>query len=106
MFKNLKIFSPSEVEEKVLEFWRNNKIFEKSLSKKSPKGDYIFFDGPPFANGLPHYGHILASVMKDAIPRYRTMKGQKVNRRWGWDCHGLPVEFEIEKELGLKSKKD
>jgi len=93
----------------VLEFWQINKVFEKSIEKpasEKSKGDYVFFDGPPFANGLPHYGHILASIIKDAIPRYQTMKGKSVKRRWGWDCHGLPVEFEIEKELGLKSKKD
>ena len=109
MFKNLKNFNPAEIEEKVLDFWRTNKIFEKSVEKPAsgkPAGDYIFFDGPPFANGLPHYGHILASIIKDAIPRYQTMKGKSVKRRWGWDCHGLPVEFETEKELGLKSKKD
>lgn len=109
MFKNLKNFNPAEIEEKVLEFWRTNKVFEKSIEKpasEKSKGDYTFFDGPPFANGLPHYGHILASIIKDAIPRYQTMKGRGVKRRWGWDCHGLPVEFEIEKELGLKSKKD
>ena len=109
MFRNLKNFNPAEIEEKVLEFWRANKIFEKSIEKpasEKSKGNYVFFDGPPFANGLPHYGHILASIIKDAIPRYQTMKGKSVKRRWGWDCHGLPVEFEIEKELGLKSKKD
>ncbi|MBN2198165.1 class I tRNA ligase family protein [Candidatus Wolfebacteria bacterium] len=106
MFRKLKFFKPSEVEKKVLEFWQEKKIFEKSLKKKNFKGDFVFFDGPPFANGLPHYGHILGSIIKDVIPRYQTMKGKKVNRHWGWDCHGLPVEFEVEKELGLKTKKD
>ncbi len=108
MFKNLKNFNPAEIEEKVLNFWQTNNIFEKSLrqAQGKPSAEYRFFDGPPFANGLPHYGHILASIIKDAIPRYQTMKGKSVKRRWGWDCHGLPVEFEIEKELGLKSKKD
>jgi len=104
--KNLK---PSELEEEILKFWQENKIFEKSLKKpagKKPKGDFVFYDGPPFANGLPHYGHILASIIKDVIPRYQTMKGKRVERRWGWDCHGLPMEFEVEKELGLKTKKD
>jgi len=100
-------------EEKILKFWQENKIFEKSLERRlTQKGrgltrkDFVFFDGPPFANGLPHYGHILASIIKDVIPRYQTMKGKIVPRRWGWDCHGLPVEFEVEKELGLKTKKD
>ena len=93
-------------EEEVLAFWEREHIFEKSLAKKAPKGDYVFYDGPPFANGLPHYGHILASAIKDAIPRYRTMRGYHVARVWGWDCHGLPVENLVEKELGFKSKRD
>jgi isoleucyl-tRNA synthetase len=93
-------------EEEILDFWNREGIFEKTLSKDAPKGDYVFYDGPPFANGLPHYGHILASTIKDAIPRYRTMQGYRVPRRWGWDCHGLPVENLVEKELGLKNKRD
>ena len=93
-------------EEEILEFWEKNKIFEQSLDKKSPKGEYTFYDGPPFATGLPHYGHMLAGTIKDVIPRFRTMQGYRVARRWGWDCHGLPVENLIEKDLGLKSKKD
>lgn len=102
----MKQFSPKELEEKVLDFWRENKIFEKSVEKNPPQKNYVFFDGPPFATGLPHYGHILASIIKDAIPRYQTMRGKRVERRWGWDCHGLPIENEIEKDLGLKTKKD
>ena len=93
-------------EEKVLKFWKENKIFEKSLEKPAPEGNFVFFDGPPFATGVPHYGHILAGTIKDVIPRYQTMKGKFVARRWGWDCHGLPIENLIEKELGLKNKKD
>src|SRR3990167_6371389 len=96
----------SKREEEVLDFWNKEKIFEKSLAKPSPKGEYVFYDGPPFANGQPHYGHILASTIKDAIPRYRTMRGYHVARRWGWDCHGLPVENLVEKELGFKNKRD
>lgn len=113
MLKNLNSFNPAEIEEKTLKFWQENKIFEKSVNKKASKGrppagrqEFVFYDGPPFANGLPHYGHILASIIKDVIPRYQTMRGKRVPRRWGWDCHGLPVEFEAEKELGLKNKKD
>ncbi|MEK7149869.1 MAG: class I tRNA ligase family protein, partial [Patescibacteria group bacterium] len=106
MLNRIKNFIPKEIEEKVLKFWEENKIFEKSVKKKASKGEYVFYDGPPFATGLPHYGHILASIIKDAIPRYQTMKGYKVERRWGWDCHGLPVENVVEQELGLKSKKD
>lgn len=93
-------------EEAVLAFWNENNIFKKSLEKESPKGDFVFYDGPPFATGLPHYGHILASTIKDAIPRYKTMQGYHVERRWGWDCHGLPLENIIEKRLGLATKRD
>ncbi len=93
-----------EIEEKVLAFWDDKKIFQKSLQKGGK--EFVFYDGPPFANGQPHYGHMLASFIKDAIPRYKTMQGYHVARRWGWDCHGLPVENLIERELGLKSKKD
>lgn len=93
-------------EEKILQFWKDNKIFEKSLEKKSPKGEFVFYDGPPFATGLPHYGHILPGTIKDVIPRYKTMRGYHVLRRWGWDCHGLPIENLVEKELGLETKKD
>jgi len=98
--------TPAQAEEELLRFWQENKIFEKSLNGKAPKGDYVFYDGPPFATGLPHYGHILASVLKDVVPRYKTMQGYRVPRRWGWDCHGLPLENMIEKELGLDTKKD
>lgn len=90
-------------EKEILEFWDKNKIFEKSL-EKGYKGDFSFYDGPPFANGLPHYGHIVASVLKDVIPRFKTMQGYNVRRKWGWDCHGLPVENEVEKELNLDGK--
>ena len=93
-------------EEKVLAFWKEKDIFQKTLGKESPKGEFVFYDGPPFATGLPHYGHILPGTIKDVIPRYKTMQGFHVRRRWGWDTHGLPVENLIEKELGLKSKKD
>ncbi|MEK7527205.1 MAG: class I tRNA ligase family protein [Patescibacteria group bacterium] len=96
----------AEREEEILKFWRDNKIFEKSVAKLAPRGEFIFYDGPPFASGTPHYGHLLASTIKDTVPRFWTMRGFRVARRWGWDCHGLPVENLVEKELGLKSKKD
>ncbi len=92
-------------EESVLEFWKENNTFKKSLEKDSPKGNYVFYDGPPFATGLPHYGHILGSTAKDVIGRYQTMQGFRVPRRWGWDCHGLPIENIVEKELGISGKK-
>lgn len=113
------------LEEKQLAFWDQNKIFEKSMAKKSMASDaerdagaeatagsaghtkaYSFYDGPPFATGLPHYGHLLAGTLKDIVPRYWTMKGYSVKRRFGWDCHGVPVEFEINKSLNLHSRKD
>ena len=93
-------------EEAILSFWQERDIFKKSLEKEAPKGNFVFYDGPPFATGLPHYGHLLAGTIKDLIPRYKTMRGYHVPRRWGWDCHGLPIENLIEKELGLASKKD
>ncbi|MFH1188363.1 MAG: class I tRNA ligase family protein [bacterium] len=96
----------AQKEEEILTFWRDNEIFQKTVSKKSPNGDFVFYDGPPFATGLPHYGHLLAGTIKDAIPRYQTMRGKAVRRQWGWDCHGLPIENLIEKELGLKNKQD
>jgi len=93
-------------EKEILKFWKENKIFEKSLAKDSPQGEFVFYDGPPFATGLPHYGSLLSSIAKDVFCRYKTMRGYHVRRRWGWDCHGLPIENMIEKRLGLKSKKD
>jgi isoleucyl-tRNA synthetase len=93
-------------EPEILKFWEENDIFQKTLEKNSPKGEFIFYDGPPFATGSPHYGHLLAGTMKDVIPRFKTMQGYHVPRRWGWDTHGLPIENLVEKELGLKSKKD
>ncbi len=93
-------------EEEVLRFWQKEGIFEKTLEKDAPEGEFVFYDGPPFATGLPHSGSLLSSVIKDVIPRYKTMRGFRVRRRWGWDCHGLPIENMIEKELGLKTKKD
>ncbi|MFA6410476.1 MAG: isoleucine--tRNA ligase [Candidatus Buchananbacteria bacterium] len=96
----------SAKEKEILKFWQDNQIFEKTLKKDSPKGDYVFYDGPPFATGTPHYGHIIGSLMKDVVPRFWTMNGYHVARRWGWDCHGLPVENLIEKELKLDTKRD
>lgn len=92
-------------EEAVLEYWKKNKIFEKSISKESPKGEYIFYEGPPTANGKPGIHHLEARAFKDVIPRYKTMQGYHVRRKGGWDTHGLPVELQVEKKLGLNSKK-
>lgn len=93
-------------EESVLRFWKEKGIFKKSVSGRSGAPEFVFYDGPPFATGLPHYGHLLASTIKDVVPRYQTMKGFKVDRVFGWDCHGLPVENEVEKELGINSKRE
>ena len=89
-------------EEEILAFWEETKAFEVSIERRSTSKPYNFYDGPPFATGLPHYGHLLASTIKDVIPRYKTMQGFKVERVWGWDCHGIPIENMIENELELK----
>jgi len=97
----------SQKEEETLKFWQENKIFEKTVATPAgaePVGEFVFYDGPPFATGKPHFGHLLPTSLKDAIPRYQTMKGKRVRRRWGWDCHGLPIENIVEKELGLTDK--
>ena len=91
-------------EEEILKFWKEDDTFKKSVSQREGAEEYVFYDGPPFATGLPHFGHFIPSTIKDIIPRYQTMKGKKVERRFGWDCHGLPVENLIEKELGINSK--
>lgn len=104
--ENQENLSFPEAEKAVLAFWQEAGIFEKSLTKEAPQGDYVFYDGPPFATGTPHYGHLVASVMKDVVPRYQTMRGYRVARKWGWDCHGLPIENIVEKELGMKTKKE
>jgi isoleucyl-tRNA synthetase len=95
----------SSNEKRILKFWKENRIFEKTLERPA-KDKFVFYDGPPFATGEPHYGHILAGTIKDTIPRYRTMRGNFVRRQWGWDCHGLPIENLIEQELNLGHKKD
>ena len=93
-------------EEETLQFWEEQRIFEQSVESRPASNPFIFYDGPPFASGLPHYGHLLASIIKDVVPRYWTMRGFRVERRFGWDCHGLPVENEAEQQLGLQSRRD
>lgn len=92
-----------ELEESIIQFWKENKIFEKSVETRPENNPYRFYDGPPFITWVPHYWHLLASTIKDVIPRYQTMKGKRVERVWGWDCHGIPVEEKVQKRLGLKS---
>ena len=91
-------------EKEVEKFWKDNDIFQKSIDNRKEGPTYTFYDGPPTANGKPHIGHVLTRVIKDMIPRYRTMKGYMVPRKAGWDTHGLPVELEVEKMLGLDGK--
>jgi len=93
----------SEIEKEILDFWDKDETFDKTLNK-GQASEFVFYDGPPFANGLPHYGHLLTGFVKDIIPRFQTMLGNKVDRRFGWDCHGLPAEMESEKELGVSGR--
>lgn len=94
------------MERAVLRHWKENDLYRKSVDNRPKEKPFRFYDGPPFATGAPHYGHLLASITKDVVPRYWTMRGYRVERRWGWDCHGLPVENEAEQQLGLKSRPD
>ncbi len=93
-------------EREVLEFWNVHRTFERSMEQRRGAPEYVFYDGPPFATGLPHYGHLLAGTIKDIVPRYQTMRGHYVSRRFGWDCHGLPVEYEVEQDLKISGKRD
>ncbi len=95
-----------EYEADLVKYWKDNKIFEKSVDNRPTDNSYIFFDGPPFITGVPHHGTLLSSIVKDAIPRYQTMKGKSVERTWGWDCHGLPAEVFTEQKLGIKDKRE
>ncbi|HOY89354.1 MAG TPA: class I tRNA ligase family protein, partial [Bacillota bacterium] len=92
------------MDRQVLEFWKDNGIFEKSLERRKESPKFVFYEGPPTANGRPHPGHILTRAIKDVILRYKTMEGYLVNRKGGWDTHGLPVELEVEKQLGISGK--
>src|SRR5690606_22357898 len=93
------------VERRVLDYWAADKTFQASVEGRAGGGnEYVFYDGPPFANGLPHYGHLLTGYVKDVVPRYQTMRGRRVERRFGWDCHGLPAEVEAERQLGISTK--
>ena len=102
MFKPVsnKVAFPA-MEERILGFWKENSTFEKSLKKNEGKDEYRFYDGPPFATGLPHYGHLLAGIIKDIVPRYQTMRSKYVERRFGWDTHGLPIEALAQDALGV-----
>ncbi len=92
------------LETEVLEYWGVDDTFRASIERRDGAEEYVFYDGPPFANGLPHYGHLLTGYVKDIVPRYRTMRGYKVERRFGWDTHGLPAELEVQRQLGITDK--
>ncbi|MFH1840781.1 MAG: isoleucine--tRNA ligase [Candidatus Shapirobacteria bacterium] len=96
----------ARLSEEILAYWQKSKIFEKSVDRRPADKPYSFYDGPPFVTGLPHYGTLLPSMAKDVIPRYQTMKGYRVRRVWGWDCHGLPIENKVEEKLGLKNRRE
>ena len=95
-----------EYEKDLVKQWKENKTFEKSIEQRPTSNSYVFYDGPPFITGVPHHGTLLTSIVKDAVPRYWTMRGKRVERRWGWDCHGLPAEVFTEKKLGIQDKRD
>ena len=95
-----------ELEEGVLAYWTANDTFQESVRQRPAERDFVFYDGPPFANGLPHYGHLITGYVKDVVPRFKTMQGKRVERRFGWDCHGLPAEVEAERLLGISGKAD
>lgn len=109
--EEVRLFTPVDpkvqfpkMEEAILRFWADHSIFERSIEQRSDAPEFVFYDGPPFATGLPHFGHFVPGTIKDIIPRYQTMQGKRVERRFGWDCHGLPVEYEMEKELGISGR--
>jgi len=95
-----------EYEKDLVEQWKKNKTFEKSVAMRPKENSYVFYDGPPFITGVPHHGTLLSSIVKDVVPRYQTMQGKRVERRWGWDCHGLPAENYTEKQLGITDRQD
>src|SRR5579862_7497339 len=94
------------LERDVLEYWQAQDTFRESVRQRAAEAEFVFYDGPPFANGLPHYGHLLTGYVKDLIPRYQTMRGKRVERRFGWDTHGLPAELEAMRQLGIKTKEE
>lgn len=96
----------TEYEKAIVEFWKKNHIFEKSIEQRDINNGYVFYDGPPFITGLPHHGTLLSSIVKDVVPRFWTMRGKRVERRWGWDCHGLPAENFVEKQLGITDRRE
>src|ERR1700684_3889938 len=105
-FKQNSRRQPQEYEKDLIVYWKANKLFEKSVENRPKDNAYVFYDGPPFITGVPHHGTLLTSLVKDAVLRYWTMKGKRVERVWGWDCHGLPAEVFTEKKFGIKDRRD
>src|SRR5665213_3069486 len=97
---------PIEYEKDLVKYWQDKQICEKSVEQRPAADSYVFYDGPPFITGVPHVGTLLSSIIKDAVPRYQTMKGKRVERVWGWDCHGLPAEVFTEQKLGIHDRRD
>lgn len=97
---------PIDYEKDLVQYWKKHQTFEKSIQNRPADNGYVFYDGPPFITGVPHHGTLLSSIVKDAVPRYHTMKGKRVERKWGWDCHGLPAETFTEKKLGITDRRD
>ena len=95
-----------EMMDSILQYWKDNNAFQRSIDERSDQMQFRFFDGPPFASWDPHYGHLLAWAIKDVFPRYMTMRGYRVERKWWWDCHWLPVEKSVEKKLWIDGKRD
>ena len=96
----------AEYEKDWVQRWKEDDTFNKSIAQRPADNSWVFYDGPPFLTGTPHHGHLLVSTVKDTMGRFHTMKGQRVERRWGWDCHGLPAEVYVEKTLGISNKKE
>src|SRR3954462_1386972 len=96
----------AEYEKDLVQYWKDNKTFEKSVEQRPADNSYVFYDGPPFITGVPHHGNMLGSIVNDAVPRFQTMKGKRVERVWGWDCHGLPAENFVEKNLGIANRQE
>jgi len=105
-YKSGKRRRAAEYEPALVEWWKKNRTFEKSVEQRPVDDSYVFYDGPPFITGMPHHGTLLSSIVKDAVPRYWTMRGKRVERRWGWDCHGLPAENFVEKQLGITDRRE
>ncbi len=95
-----------EYEKDLIQYWKDNQTFEKSVAARPADNGYVFYDGPPFITGVPHHGTLLSSIVKDAVPRYWTMQGRRVERVWGWDCHGLPAEVYTEKKFGITDRRE